>query len=58
VLLKLTATDTYFVIFANLHQDMYNAQWIIHEGEKVPFSQTFLDRVASFGCDLDLSDLS
>jgi len=57
VLLKLASEDTYFVVFANLHQDMYNAQWIIHEGEKAPFSQAFLDRVASFGCDLDLSAL-
>lgn len=57
VLLKLASTDTYFVVFANLHQDMYNAQWIVHEGEKTPFSQTFLDRIASFGCDLDLSNL-
>lgn len=57
VLLKLASTDTYFVVFANLHQDIYNAQWIIHEGEKAPFSQTFLERVASFGCDLNLSDL-
>lgn len=57
VLLKLASEDTYSVVFANLHQDMYNAQWIIHEGEKAPFSQAFLDRVASFGCDLDLSHL-
>ncbi len=57
VLLKLASTDTYFVVFANLHQDMYNAQWIIHEGEKSPFSQTFLERVASLGCDLDLANL-
>lgn len=58
VLLKLTSEDTYFVVFANLHMDMYNAQWIIHEGEKSPFSQTFVERVASFGCDLDLAYLS
>jgi hypothetical protein len=57
VLLKLASEDTYFVVFANLHMDMYNAQWIVHEGEKAPFSQIFLDRVTSFGCDLDLSDL-
>ncbi len=57
VLLELVSEDTYFVVFANLHQDMYNAQWIIHEGEKSPFSQAFLERVASFGCDLDLANL-
>ncbi len=57
VLLKLAAEDTYFVVFANLHMDMYNAQWIIHEGEKSPFSQAFLDHVASLGCDLDLANL-
>ena len=57
VLLKLSSEDTYFVVFANLHQDMYNAQWIVHEGERAPFSQVFLERVASFGCDLDLANL-
>lgn len=57
VLLKLVSEHTYVVVFASLHQDMYHAQWIIHEGEKAPFSQMFLDRVASFGCDLDLSNL-
>ncbi len=57
VLLKLAAEDTYFVVFANLHMDMYNAQWIIHEGEKAPFTQGFLERIASFGCDLDLANL-
>jgi len=57
VLLKLASEDTYCVVFANLHMDIYNAQWIIHEGEKAPFSQAFLDHVASFGCDLDPKNL-
>jgi len=57
VLLKLASEDAYSVVFANLHMDMYNAQWIIHEGEKAPFTQGFLEHVASLGCDLDLSGL-
>jgi hypothetical protein len=58
VLLKLTPPeDAYFIVFANLHQDMYNAQWIVHEGEKAPFSQTFLKHIADLGCDLGLTQL-
>lgn len=49
--------DTFHFIFANLHEDMYNAEWIVHVGEQASFSPTFLERIASVGCDLDLSNL-
>ncbi len=55
--------DTYFLIFANLHEDMYMAEWIVHqdeccEGEPSPLSQAFLDNVAGLGCDLDLANVA
>ncbi len=54
---RTTEGDTFHFIFANLHEDMYNAEWIIHVGEQAPFSPTFLERVASLNCDLDLLNL-
>jgi hypothetical protein len=57
-----SGNDTFSLIFANLHEDMYMAEWIVHqcecsESEPPPLSQAFLDDIASLGCDLDLTNL-
>lgn len=42
------------VLFVALHQDLHNADWVVHEGEIEPFSQPFLESLDLVGCDLGL----
>jgi hypothetical protein len=42
------------VLFVALHQDLHNADWVVHEGETEPFSQPFLEGLGRMGCDLGL----
>jgi hypothetical protein len=39
------------MIFVALHQDLYNASWVVHEGERLPFTREFRQRISQLGCD-------
>lgn len=38
------------LVFVNRHEDLYNAAWIVHEGEMPPFSAEFEAGVTGLGC--------
>jgi len=38
------------VIFVALHQDLYNAAWIVHETEELPLSRDLMADLAELGC--------
>lgn len=42
------------VVFAALHMDMYNADWIVHEAEGSPSSPEVRSILSTIGCDLEL----
>jgi hypothetical protein len=42
------------VLFAALHMDMYNADWIVHEAADKPSSPEFSRVLSTIGCDLTL----
>jgi len=42
------------VVFSVLDRDMYNADWVIHEGASAPFSPEFMEDLSLVGCDLAL----
>jgi hypothetical protein len=42
------------VVFLALHEDMYNADWIVHESAGAPGEATLTSRLAAVGCDLGL----
>jgi hypothetical protein len=42
------------ILFAAFHQDLYHADWVIHEGASEPFDPDALDRLAVIGCNLGL----
>jgi hypothetical protein len=41
---------TQTVVFIGLHMDMYNGDWIVHQGPEAPFSPEFLGVLSSIGC--------
>jgi hypothetical protein len=47
----------YTVVFAAEHQDLYNADVVIHEGASDLSAQSFVDSISRIGCDLVLAQL-
>lgn len=39
------------IVFVALHQDLYNAAWIVHEAEVLPLSSDFKADLVSLGCE-------
>jgi hypothetical protein len=46
---------SYAVVFAGLHMDMYNGDWLIHEGSKTPFTPEFEEVLSRIGCEVELN---
>jgi hypothetical protein len=46
---------SYAVVFVALHQDLYNAAWVVHEGPPDPFAPALAAGLSRIGCDLSLS---
>ena len=44
----------YRVVFPALHQDLHNADWVLHEGAGDLISQDPMDSLSQLGCDLGL----
>ena len=45
---------TYQVLFVALHEDLYWTDWVVHEGETAPFSQSYLEQLEALSCHLDI----
>ena len=45
---------TYQVLLVALHEDLYHADWVVHEGETAPFSESYLEQIEGLGCRLDI----
>jgi hypothetical protein len=45
-------TTSSAVVFVALHQDIYNADWVVHEAASDPFSPDSLNVASAIGCDL------
>ena len=48
---------TYTVVFVAEHQDLYNADMVIHEGASDLSDQSFTESISVIGCDLVLARL-
>lgn len=44
----------YAVVFVALHQDLYNAAWVVHEGPPDPFAPALAASLSRIGCDPSL----
>jgi len=44
----------YGVAFVSLHQDIYNADWVVHEVEPDPFAPASIQVASDLGCDLEV----
>ena len=44
----------YMVVLVALHQDLYNAAWVVHEGGEAPYAAQFVAGLSEIGCDLRL----
>jgi len=53
-----TSDTGYAVLFVALHQDMYNAEWMIHWGTDDVFAPDFRERLSEIGCELELERLA
>jgi len=49
-----TEEGAYRVVFVALHQDLYNADWVLHEGTGGVFSEELMGILSKIGCDLEL----
>jgi hypothetical protein len=49
-----TEEGAYRVVFPALHQDLHNADWVLHEGAGDLTSQEFMESLSKIGCDLGL----
>ena len=49
---------THTIVFVAEHQDLYNADVVIHEGASDLSTQAFVESVSRIGCDLVLAQLS
>jgi hypothetical protein len=47
----------YTIVFVAEHQDLYNADVVIHEGANDLSNQSFVDSISAIGCDLVLAQL-
>ncbi len=45
-------TDPYQLLFVALHQDLYNADWVVHEGVAELLSQEAAAAMTALGCEL------
>jgi hypothetical protein len=45
---------THQVLLVALHQDLYHADWVVHEGETAPFSPSYLEQLEALRCHLDI----
>ena len=43
----------YGAVFVSLHQDIHNADWVVHEVEPDPFTPASIQVASDLGCDLD-----
>jgi hypothetical protein len=50
----LDADRPYAVVFVSLHMDMYNADWVVHEGMGEPAGPQVRATLSTIGCDLGL----
>lgn len=41
---------THQVLLVALHEDLYWADWVVHEGETAPFSESYLEQLEALGC--------
>ena len=41
------------IVFVSLHQDIYNADWVVHEVGPDPFAPTSIQVASDLSCDLD-----
>jgi hypothetical protein len=46
------AAPEHAIIFVAQHRDIYNADWLVHEGETAPFSPALVESLSRIGCDL------
>jgi hypothetical protein len=51
----LDADMPYAVVFVGLHMDLYNADWVVHEGAGDPSSPQLRETLSAIGCDLGLN---
>jgi hypothetical protein len=51
------AETTYAIVFVAEHQDLYNADVVIHEGASDLSDQSFTESISVIGCDLVLAQL-
>jgi len=49
-----TGEPQYGVAFVSLHQDIYNADWVVHEAGPDPFVSASTQVASDLGCDLKL----
>ena len=49
--------ETYTIVFVAEHQDLYNADVVIHEGVSDLSTQSLVESVSRIGCDLVLAQL-
>ncbi len=54
VLLKPANSSLPQVVFISLHQDLYNADWLVHEPPADLGPRALNDKLAAVGCNLDL----
>ncbi|MBN1135030.1 MAG: hypothetical protein JXM73_00495 [Anaerolineae bacterium] len=55
VLLERSAqTPAYGVAFVSLHQDIHNADWVVHEAGPDPFASVSIQVASDLGCDLSV----
>lgn len=48
---------TYAVAFVSLHMDMYNGDWVIHQGPNDLSAPESMETLRLIGCDLELSQM-
>jgi hypothetical protein len=53
---RATGSTSYPVVFVGLHRDMYNADWIVHEGPGDVSAPGVLESLSRLGCDLGLDE--
>jgi hypothetical protein len=48
---------SYSVVFAGLHMDMHNGDWVIHYGPQDLAAPEFMETLRLLGCDLEISQM-
>jgi hypothetical protein len=52
VWLRHEASETTALVFVNLHQDLYNAAWIVHSAGTAPVEAHILANLKALGCEM------